>query len=268
MRTCLNLVSLQRGLDPIVGIKAAAGAGFQGVGLWADALEAYAEKHGGLDDVVSALSDNGIQAEEICYTAGYMWSESDAAREAALDDAGRKAEIAATVGAPCVIACAAGGEGDLDVAAADLRLAADVMGEFGIVAALEYIGMFPQIKDLKTGLDVVRRAQHPNAKLLIDIFHSFRGGTVVEDFTLPQGSEVALVHINDVPAGDIFAMGDDARVLPGRGVLPLKQALGSLAANGYTGALSVEIFSEYWWSQPTNVTAKAAHEALTAVMAG
>jgi len=114
---------------------------------------------------------------------------------------------------------------------------------------------------------VVRRAQHPNAKLLIDIFHSFRGGTAVEDFALPQGDEVALVHINDVPVGDIFAMGDDARVLPGKGVLPLKQALSSLAANGYTGALSVEIFSEYWWAQPVDVTAKAAYEALSTVMA-
>ena len=268
MRTCLNLVSLQKGLDPIVGIRAAAAAGFEGVGLWADALDAYAEKHGGLEDVVAALADNGIRAEEICYTAGYMWPESEAARAAALDDADRKADTAAIVGAPCVIACAAATEGDLDVAAADLRIVADVMGEFGVCAALEYIGMFPQIKDLKTGLDVVRRARHPNAKLLIDVFHSFRGGTVVEDFALPKGEEVALVHINDVPAGDIFAMGDDARVLPGQGVLPLKQALGSLAANGYTGALSVEIFSEYWWSQPIDVTAKAAYEALSAVMAG
>jgi 2-keto-myo-inositol isomerase len=267
MRTCLNLVTLQRGLDPIVGIKAAAKAGFQGVGLWADALEAYAEKHGGLEDVVAALADNGILAEEICYTAGYMWPENETAREAALDDADRKADYAATVGAPCVIACAAGTEGDLDVAAADLRIVADVTGEFGVVAALEYIGMFPQIKDLKTGLDVVRRAQHPDAKLLIDVFHSFRGGTAVEDFALPKGDEVALVHINDVPAGDVFAMADSDRVLPGQGVLPLKQALGSLGANGYTGALSVEIFSEYWWAQPIDVTAKAAHDALASVLA-
>jgi sugar phosphate isomerase/epimerase len=258
---------MQQGLDPIAGIKAAAAAGFDGVGLWADTLKAYREAHGCLCDVVAALSDNGLKAEEICYTAGYMWPDDDAARAAALADAREKAEIAAAVGAPCVIACASGAaSGCLDAAGADLRQVAEIGAEFGVAMALEYIGVFPFVKDLKTGLDIVRRANHPQAKLLIDIFHSFRGGTSVEDFVLPQGNEVALVHINDVPAGDIFQMADSDRVMPGDGVLPLKQALASLGANGYDGALSVEVFSQYWWAQPIEETAKAAYRALSSVL--
>ena len=265
MRTCLNLVTLQRGQDPVEGIRAAAAAGFEGVGLWADAFESAPDPLARAAEASRALRDHGLRAEELCFVGGWMWAQGEA-RQEAMEGVRRRCELAAALGCPVLIACGSGGVGDLDAAAADFRAACDLAAEHGVALALEYIGMFEQVKDLRTGLDIVRRAAHPHGKLLIDTFHTFRGGSAPDDFDLPRGDEVGLVHINDAPAGDILQMADADRVMPGDGVFPLREVLGKLAAGGYEGAVSVEVFSEKWWGRPIEETARKAAEALRGVM--
>jgi 2-keto-myo-inositol isomerase len=254
MRAALNAVTLARGLSPLEAVQVAGEAGFEGVGLWYDALSAYQAQEGSLDQLLASDWLNRLQVEEICFLGGWMWATGEA-RELALQAAEDRAEMAAQVGSPLVIACASGGTGDPAQAAADFRAICDLGAKFGVSMALEYIGAFEQYHDLKSGLELVRAADHPNGKLLIDIFHSFRGGTTVDDFKLPRGEEVGLVHINDVPAGDIMQMNDSHRVLPGEGVLPLRECLDNLAAAGYEGALSVEVFNNDLWALPLEAIA-------------
>jgi len=261
MHIALNTVTLSREIAADEAAKLATAAGFEGVGLWYDRLAALEEKEGSLDPV----TDLALRVEEICYLGGWMWATGEA-RENALVAAEARAEMAAAVGSPVLIACASGGTGDPAQAARDFQAICDIGAKFGVVMALEYIGAFEQYHDIKSGLELVRAADHPNGKLLIDIFHSFRGGTTVEDFKLPRGDEVALVHLNDVPAGDIMQMNDSHRVLPGEGVLPLREALGYLGDNGYAGALSVEVFSEELWALPPAETARRAYEATAALL--
>jgi 2-keto-myo-inositol isomerase len=246
MRVALNTVTLGREIGPVEALRVSAEAGLESVGVWFSTLDALQQREGSLDDLQQF---SGLRLEEMCYLGGWMWATGEA-RAQALQDAEDRAAMAAEIGCPVVIACASGGTGDADQAAEDFRAIADIGAKYGVVMALEYIGAFEQYHDIKSGLALVRAADHPYAKLLIDIFHSFRGGTVVEDFKLPRGDEVGCVHLNDVPAGDIMQMNDGHRVLPGRGVLPLREALGYLGDNGYEGALSVELFSEELWALP------------------
>ena len=261
MRIALNTVTLSREIAPDEAIKVAAQAGFTSVGLWYDRLAALEEKAGSLD----AVNDLDMRVEEICFLGGWMWATGEA-RENAMAATEARAEMAAAVGSPMVIACASGGTGDPAQAAKDFQAICDIGAKFGVVMALEYIGAFEQYHDIKSGLELVRAADHPNGKLLIDVFHSFRGGTVVEDFKLPRGEEVGLVHINDVPAGDIMQMNDSHRVLPGEGVLPLREAIGYLGDNGYEGALSVEVFSQGLWALPPAEVAQRAYETTAALV--
>jgi 2-keto-myo-inositol isomerase len=265
MRTCLNLVSLKRGLDPLEGVAVAADAGFEGVGLWADAFEAQPDPVAHAKKVAKLCADRGVKVEEMCFVGGWMWAEGEA-RDKALDAIRRRTEFAAEAGCPLIIACAAGGTGCNQKAADDFATVCEIGAPLGVSFALEYIGVFPQVKDIPSGLEIVRLAKHPNAKLVIDIFHTFRGGSTVADFDLPKGCEVGLVHMNDVPAGDIMQMNDSFRVMPGDGVLPLKEALGKLEAHGFEGALSVEVFSEAWWAKPYAEIAAAALAGLRKVM--
>ena len=265
MRTCLNLVTIQQGFSTFEGIKLAASVGFEGVGIWADDFEKQPDPLAYAKDVATALADNGLRAEEMCFVGGWMWESGDAL-QGALDQIARRAEMAAAATCPFIIACVHGGTGCDQAAAEDYRRVCDIGAPLGVSFALEYIGPAAQIKNIPTGLEIVRLANHPNGKLLIDTFHSFRGGTTVEDFDLPQAGEVGVVHITDVPAGDVLSMNDLDRVMPGAGVLPLKEAMGKLQAHGFEGALSVEVFNQGWWAKPAEETAAAAIAGLKSVM--
>ena len=60
---------------------------------------------------------------------------------------------------------------------------------------------------------------------------------------MPAGMPL-FVHINDAPPGDIMTLDDSMRVLPGEGVIDLTGFLGAIAARGYDGPVSIELFSE------------------------
>lgn len=265
MRTCLNMVTVQQGLDPIEGVRLASEAGFQSVGIWADSFEAKDDPTQYAADFAFACEQSDISVAEMCFVGGWMWAEGEERRNA-LDQIRARAELAAATTCPLIIACGAGGTGDVQAAADDFSEICEIGRGVGVSFAFEYIGMFEQVKNLRSGLEVVRLADHPNGKLLIDTFHTFRGGSTLDDFDLPKGDEVGLIHINDAPAGDIMQMADSDRVMPGDGAFPLREALGKLAANGYDGGLSVEVFSEDWWGRPHAETAKAAAEGLAKVM--
>jgi sugar phosphate isomerase/epimerase len=265
MRTCLNLVTLQQGFSTLEGIKLAASVGFEGAGIWADDFEKQADPIAYAKDVAAALCDSGLHAEEMCFVGGWMWAEGQALQDA-LDQITRRAEIAAAATCPIIIACASGGIGCNNAAAEDFRRIGDIGAQLGVDFALEYIGPFEQVKDIPSGLEIVRLADHPNCKLLIDIFHTFRGGSTLPDFDLPMGNEVGLVHMNDVPAGDVLSMNDLDRVMPGAGVLPLKEAMGKLQTHGFEGALSVEVFNRDWWAKPPAEVAAAAFAGLKSTM--
>jgi sugar phosphate isomerase/epimerase len=265
MRAALNAVTLARGLSPLKAAEVTAAAGFSSIGMWYDAVHAFEEKEGSLDKLLESPAMQSLLVEEICFLGGWMWATGEA-RETALQAAEDRAEMAAAIGSPLIIACASGGTGDPEQAAEDFRAICDIGAKYGVDMALEYIGAFEQYHDIKSGLELVRAADHPNAKLLIDVFHSFRGGTVVEDFKRPRGEEVGLVHINDVPAGDIMQMNDSHRVLPGEGVLPLREAIGYLGDAGYDGALSVEVFNQDLWALPLEEIAQRAKAGMDKLM--
>jgi sugar phosphate isomerase/epimerase len=61
----------------------------------------------------------------------------------------------------------------------------------------------------------------------------------------------------DVDHGDRARLGKPNRVLPGDGVLPLKELVATIKRLGYRGAYSLELFrEEYWAMDPMIVAAK------------
>jgi 2-keto-myo-inositol isomerase len=265
MRPCLNVVTLGRGFDPLTAIRISAEAGFKSVGLWADALLLHQRQYGSLRLVERSLQDNGVQAEEICFVGGWMWVDNKARREVMLN-AWTIAEMAGYLGAPYVIGCVSGGAGDPQIAAEDLFALCEVGRQFNVHVAVEYIGGVEQYKGVASALELTRACGHPGAQLLMDVFHTFKGGGTAADFLLPKGGEIGLIHINDVPDGDIPAMNDSHRVLPGEGILPLSKIVDNLKSVGFDGALSVEIFNEAVWALPPEEIAARAKASLDGLL--
>ena len=77
-------------------------------------------------------------------------------------------------------------------------------------------------------------------------------GEVLTQFTpaLVAGSAMHCFHMNDYPATPPRETIRDAdRVYPGDGIGPLTQILRDLAAAGFRGTLSLELFNPTYWKQ-------------------
>ena len=64
----------------------------------------------------------------------------------------------------------------------------------------------------------------------------------------------------NVNGGYVELATDSARVLPGDGIMPLKEIILSIIAIGYQGYYSVELFSQYLWNQGPQQAARTAFE--------
>ncbi|MFN5950595.1 MAG: sugar phosphate isomerase/epimerase, partial [Pirellulaceae bacterium] len=60
---------------------------------------------------------------------------------------------------------------------------------------------------------------------------------------------------------------DADRVYPTDGVAPLKEILGTMRANGFRGALSLELFNRTYWAQDPRLVAKTGIEKMKQAVA-
>ena len=99
-------------------------------------------------------------------------------------------------------------------------------------------------------------ANDPDACLIADTFHLYRGGSGFEGIAHLNGDFIAVFHWNDVPAEPAREeMGDAHRIFPGDGMLPLKRVLTLLRQIDYRGPLSLEIFNRTYWEQDPKAVA-------------
>lgn len=114
--------------------------------------------------------------------------------------------------------------------------------EHGIDLLYEFIG-FPHhaFSSLRQAREVTIASSFP---LVLDTFHLAASGTSAEDIQQMGVREIGLIHLSDALVGDrpISAISDADRVLTGEGQLPLNDYLRALAAIGYDGPVSVEVF--------------------------
>ena len=90
----------------------------------------------------------------------------------------------------------------------------------------------------------------PEACVLADVFHMYKGSGHFAGLKLLGRKTLALVHLNDYPAAPPRATITDAeRVYPGDGTAPLGEILRDLHAAGYRGMLSLELFNRAYWAQ-------------------
>jgi sugar phosphate isomerase/epimerase len=260
MKAALNAITIKNA--PLLEkIRAAGEAGYGGIGLWADELQKFRAENGSLERVKAALQAARLEVVEICAIGGWMWAAPEA-REKKFASCEETFRLAQEVGSPVVIACASEGEGSPAQAVEDYAVVCDLASDYGVTPALEFIGPFRMVKDVATAWAIVREANRPNAALLVDTFHYYRGSSRLEDLAQVPGGKVALVHINDVVDLPREQLNDGHRVLPGEGVLNLDDILGVLERQGYQGYLSLELFNEELWGRPAAEVARRGRESL------
>jgi sugar phosphate isomerase/epimerase len=124
----------------------------------------------------------------------------------------------------------AGDDADFGAVAERLAELCDLARGYGIAVDLEFMP-FRAVKSLADGAAILRRADRPNAHLLIDALHFYRSGSRVADLAGIPRAWLGTFQICDAPRAapsDLVAEARTHRLLPGKGKLalwPLIEAL-------------------------------------------
>ncbi len=246
VKRALNLVTIRQAPLPRK-LQVAQAAGYDGVGLWVNELDAHVAAGGTLNEVARMLGEHQLAAAELCFVGGWMYPEGGL-RARAREAARHAFEIAQALKCECVVACASGGSGDLADAASEFAELCAPARDFGLRVALEFLGGAEQVKDVRSAWEIVDAAGAPNGGLLIDTFHFYKGGSQLTDLEPLPAEQVFLVHINDCPDLPREELEDRHRLFPGAGIIPLEPIAAALVDKGYRGFFSLELFNEEYWA--------------------
>jgi 2-keto-myo-inositol isomerase len=93
---------------------------------------------------------------------------------------------------------------------------------------------------------------------VIDSFHFYAGGSTIAMVEALDPNLIYVFHINDAENLPREQLRDKHRLLPGLGILPLRELIAAFRKIGYDKVASVEIFRpEYWERDPFDLAKDA-----------
>ncbi|QHT62973.1 sugar phosphate isomerase/epimerase [Paenibacillus lycopersici] len=231
-------------LNVLEQVRIAAEAGYNGIELWVSEIEQYLQQGGSTGELRASLEQSGVVlANAIAF---FKWSDRDeAVREAGFAQAEREMRMLAEIGCVAVAAPPFGDVADVPLAEMAQHYArlSELGKRIGIDVYLEFWGRASNLSRIDQALVVKRESGVAGAKLLLDPFHMYTGGSSLEDLKQVDGGSIGIFHVNDYPAEPAQAVITDAdRVFPGEGVAPTSAIAQQLYDSGYRGFLSLELF--------------------------
>lgn len=249
-------------------------AGYGGIEPWtADLAKAAESGPGALKALRARCADAGLR---VIGAIGFApWVVDDPiTRATGLDQMRRDMDLVAQLGGTHIAAPPMGVNKpdaprlDLDRAAERYRAVLDLGHAMGVIPQLEFWGASANLSRLDQCLYVAARAGHPDACILADVFHLYKGGTAPAALRLLSPRAAHAFHMNDYPADPPRETVKDAdRVWPGDGVAPLRELLQTFVDNGARPWLSVELFNAAYWKRPAEETARTGLAKMRAAVA-
>jgi sugar phosphate isomerase/epimerase len=248
----------------------AADAGYDAIEPWIDEIQHYQRSGGALKDLKKRIADRGLTVESAIGFAEWI-VDDDARRTAGLEQARRDMDLVHQIGGKRIAAPAAGATEVTNIdylrVADRYRALLELGHETGVVPQLEVWGFSKTLRRLGQAAMAAVESAHPEACILADVYHLYKGGSGFAGLRLLHGAALHVFHINDYPAQPPRETISDAdRVYPGDGVAPLKEILSTLQDIGFTGHLSVELFNQAYWKQDPATVARTALEKTRAVV--
>ncbi|WP_374619734.1 bifunctional sugar phosphate isomerase/epimerase/4-hydroxyphenylpyruvate dioxygenase family protein [Devosia sp.] len=136
--------------------------------------------------------------------------------------------------------------GGIDRAAADFRQLGELAQKFGVRVGFEALAWGRHVSDHRDAWEVVRRADHPHVGLILDSFHTLSRRIPADSIRSIPGDRIFMVQLADAPRidMDLLYWSRHFRNMPGEGDLPVVDFMRAVAATGYAGPLSLEIFND------------------------
>lgn len=269
---CFNTSTIrEQKIDLATEVELIAKAGYDGIEPWMREIEQYQKEGGNLRDLREKIEDLGLSVESAIGFAKWI-SDDDEERKQGLEQAKRDMDLLRQIGGKRIAAPPTGATNkpglDLAKAAERYRALLDLGQEMGIVPQLELWGFSPNLSRLGEVAYVTAEAGHPDACLLLDVYHIYKGGSDFAGLRMINGHAMHVLHINDYPADPPReSIGDRDRVYPGDGIAPLTEILNTLHAAGFRGSLSLELFNPEYWKQDAEAVVKTGLEKIKASVA-
>jgi 4-hydroxyphenylpyruvate dioxygenase len=261
MQTSIATVSLSGSLSE--KLEAIAAAKFDAVEIFENDLITF---NGTPVDVRKAVRDLGLDIVTLQPFRDFEGSpQSQRARVFARAE--RKFDVMGELGCDLLMICsnvAADSLGGIDRAAADLNELGERAAKRGLRVAFEALAWGKHINDYRDAWEAVRRANHPAVGVVLDTFHILVRNTDLSAIRSIPPDKIFLVQMADAPLlqMDYLSWSRHYRNFPGQGDLPLTDFMEALAATGYAGPLSLEIFNDQFRAGSARSVAVDGHRSL------
>jgi sugar phosphate isomerase/epimerase len=225
--------------------------GVAGMTVWRDAL---ADR-----DIAATgrrIRQAGMDVVSLC-RGGFFPAETDAARQAAIDDNRRAIDEAAALGAPLIVlVCGAVPKQPLTVSRRQIQDGIEAVLEYtasaGVKLAIE--PLHPMYADSRSAINTLRQANDlcaaidsPWVGVAVDVYHLWWDPELEAQIRrCGEMGKLFAFHICDwrTPTEDLL----NDRGLMGEGSIPIRQIRGWVEATGFSGFNEVEIFSNRYWA--------------------
>ncbi|MDR3697827.1 sugar phosphate isomerase/epimerase family protein [Mucilaginibacter sp.] len=270
----LNMATIRgHKLGFVKELETAAAAGFHSVEIWADSLQEYLSHGGTIAEAKKRLDDLGLKVEDLISFNKWM-VDDDATRKDGLEQMKRDMERMAILGCKRIAATGMGSSNtsvpNLDVIAERYHTVLEIGDQTGVVPQLEMWGFQKNMSNVAEVIYIAMKSGHPSARVLLDIFHLYKGNTSINTLPLMNPNAAEILHMNDYPATLSSAVIEDKdRIYPGDGVAPLKQTLQILLKNREKPlVLSTELFNAAYYAQDALTVAKTSFKKMKAITDG
>ncbi|MGY5801995.1 bifunctional sugar phosphate isomerase/epimerase/4-hydroxyphenylpyruvate dioxygenase family protein [Rhizobium sp. LEGMi12c] len=243
MKTSIATVSISGDLKE--KLQAIAKAGFDGVEIFENDFLAFDESP---RQVGQMVRDHGL---EITLFQPFRDFEGmpEPLRSRTFDRAERKFDLMQEMGTDLVLVCSNVSSvalGGIDRAAADFFELGERAAKRGLRVGYEALAWGRHIHDHRDAWEIVRRADHPNIGLILDSFHTLSRKIDVNSIRSIPKEKIFIIQLADAPLidMDLLYWSRHFRNMPGEGDLPVLEFMKAVAATGYDGYLSLEIFND------------------------
>ncbi len=254
--------------DPIPArVRAAAHAGFDGIGMYAHAYGRWLDEGRTAAELRDLLAQNNLVLAEIEAMRGW-WADSGPLADEAQAVEKWAVDLATEIGAR-YLQVIGPYDCDLDTVIHRFGELCDRAADVGLLVGIEWLP-FTNITTPADAQRIVETADRPNGGYCVDIWHHMRGTANLADVLALDPSHVFAIQMNDgtlLPADSDYKRDCLAnRVVPGAGEFECAAFVAALHAHGVQAPLSAEVCSPTMWESPVEWAAEQCATSLRSVL--